>query len=186
MQAAIWVFSFFFSPLNFMDSTSKIADLGEFWVTKSEALRDTIPLYTVKFQKSIYLPLKTGHLQCVLSMTTSAICLCLADGRVSAEVWLSDQLLGDVSHWAEVAPVFVFISSACCTTDFSLLLVQAPPLGCPVPQQNQQGMLLNFTGAVDTSRVLWDWRSEIWNPEVVHSRSCLQDVSFQHWYASLQ
>lgn len=76
----------FFSSLNFMDSSYKIADLDEFWVTKSEALRDIIPLNTVKSQKSVYLSLKTRHLQCVLSMTTSAICLCLADGRVSAEI----------------------------------------------------------------------------------------------------
>lgn len=53
----------FFFPLNCMDSSYKIADLGEFWVTKSEALRDIIPLNAVKSQKSVYLPLKTRQLQ---------------------------------------------------------------------------------------------------------------------------
>lgn len=186
MQAAIWVFSFFFPPLwTLWILPLKLLTLGNS-ESQNQKHWEIQYLYTLLSFKSLFIsPLKLGTCSvcCPWQLLQSAYVWQMAE---SAEVWLSDQLLGDVSHWAEVAPVFVFISSACCTTDFSLLLVQAPPLGCPVPQQNQQGMLLNFTGAVDTSRVLRDWRSEIWNPEVVHSRSCLQDVSFQHWYASLQ
>lgn len=164
----------------------KIADLGKFQVTKSEALRYIIPLNTVKSQKSVYLPFKTGQLQCVVH---GNFCNLLMFGRWQSLCWeLTIRSTASGCFTPSRGDSCVCAHQLCLLyhTSSSLLLVQGPPLGCSVPRQNQQGMFLNFTRAVHTSRVLWDWRPEIWNPKVVnHSRSCLQDVSFQHWYASL-
>lgn len=146
------IFPIFF-PLNCMDSSCKIADLGEFWVTKSEALRDIIPLNTVKSQKSVYVPLKTGQLQCVLSMTT--FCNLLMFGRWQSLCWdLTGRSAAGGCFTLSRGGSCVFAHQLCLLyhTSSSLLLGQAPPLGCSVPQQNQQEMLLNFTRAVCTSR----------------------------------
>lgn len=43
-----------------MDSSYKTADLGGTCIIKPGALSDTIPLNTVKSQRSVFLLLKTG------------------------------------------------------------------------------------------------------------------------------
>lgn len=143
----------FFFPLNCMDSSYKIADLGEFWVTKSEALRDIIPLNAVKSQKSVYLPLKTGQLQ---------LPTCPWQLLQSAYVWQMQSLCWDLTVRSTAGGCFTPSRGGSCVcahqlcllyhTSSLLLLDQGPPLGCSVPRQNQQGMLLNFTRVVHTSR----------------------------------
>lgn len=88
-------FKYFPSPPapNFMDSSYKIADLGEFWVTKSEALRDTHSVYTVK-SLNLYtlLSLKSLFIS-PLKLGTCSVC-CPWQLLQSAYVWqMAESLL---------------------------------------------------------------------------------------------